>query len=132
MSFTHRIKVFHEDIDQLGHVNNVVYLRYVQEIAEAHWKSFADENLQSAWLWVVLRHEIDYKLPAFKDEVLIGETWVDEPNGVKMPRHVVIKNQNGKVVVRAVTIWCALDATTLKPKRISKELYNQFKSRLNT
>ena len=127
MPFHHSIKVQPADIDQMGHVNNVVYLRYVQEVAEAHWKSFALSELKSNVLWVVLRHEIDYKKPAFNGEVLIGETWVEEANGPKMPRNVVIKNEKGEVVISARTVWCALSAETMRPIRIESSLYEQFK-----
>ena len=127
MPFQHSIKVQSEDIDQMGHVNNVVYLRYVQEVAEAHWKSFASSELQSNVLWVVLRHEIDYKKPAFDGDVLTGETWVEEANGPKMPRNVVIKNEKGDTVITARTVWCALNADTMRPMRIESSLHEQFK-----
>lgn len=127
MPFQHSIKVQPEDIDQMGHVNNVVYLRYVQEVAEAHWKSFASSDLQSDVLWVVLRHEIDYKKPAFDGDILSGETWVEEASGPKMPRNVVIKNEKGEVVISARTIWCALNSETMRPSRIEPSLYQQFK-----
>lgn len=126
MRFKHQIKVQPEDIDQMGHVNNVVYLRYVQETAEAHWKSFAPDELQKEVVWVVLRHEIDYHKPAFEGDILICETWVEEANGVKMPRNVVIKNESGQQLISARTIWCALDGTTFRPKRIEASLYEQF------
>ena len=126
MPFIHSIKVPPEDIDQMGHVNNVMYLRYVQETAEAHWKSFASRSLQNDVLWVVLRHEIDYKKSAMEGEILQCSTWVEEAYGVKMPRFVEIRNSYGDLIVRAKTTWCAIDAITKRPKRIEIELYNQF------
>ncbi|MTI40668.1 acyl-CoA thioesterase [Fulvivirga lutimaris] len=110
----------------MGHVNNVVYLRYVQETAEAHWKSFAPTELQKEVVWVVLRHEIDYHKPAFEADLLECETWVEEANGVKMPRNVVIMNAKGEQLISARTIWCALDGKTFRPKRIEHSLYEQF------
>uniref|UniRef100_UPI0040491AB7 acyl-CoA thioesterase n=1 Tax=Fulvivirga sp. TaxID=1931237 RepID=UPI0040491AB7 len=126
MRYKHQITVRPEDIDQMGHVNNVVYLRYVQETAEAHWKSFATADLQKEVVWVVLRHEIDYHKPAFEGDLLECETWVEEANGVKMPRNVVIKNEKGQQLISAKTIWCALDGKTFRPKRIEPSLYEQF------
>ncbi|MDX1627335.1 MAG: acyl-CoA thioesterase [Fulvivirga sp.] len=126
MAYTHRIDVSEKDIDQLGHVNNVVYLRYVQETAEAHWKNLASEKMQKETLWVVLRHEIDYKAPAFAGDRLTGKTWVEPYNGPKMPRIVVICNAAGKELVKAKTTWCALDAESQRPKRIDEALYNKF------
>lgn len=126
MPFTHKIAVLSEDIDQMGHVNNVVYLRYVQETAESHWKSFSSKELQDNVLWVVLRHEIDYKKSAMKGEMLDCTTWVEEANGVKMPRIVEIRNSENELIAKARTMWCAIDATTKRPKRIETQLYNQF------
>lgn len=128
MAFRHQIEVTAQDIDQMGHVNNVVYVRYVQEIAEAHWKSLASESLQKEVVWVVLRHEIDYKAPAFVGQLLTGETWVEPHKGPKMPRMVTICNESGEELVRARTIWCALDGKTNRPKRIDEALYNLFAS----
>lgn len=126
MPFTHKIAVLSEDIDQMGHVNNVVYLRYVQETAESHWKSFSSKELQDNVLWVVLRHEIDYKKSAMEGEMLDCTTWVEEANGVKMPRIVEIRNSENELIAKARTMWCAIDATTKRPKRIEMQLYNQF------
>lgn len=126
MPFEHHNEVSPSDIDHMGHVNNVIYVRYVQEIAEAHWKSIASEVLQKEVVWVVLRHEIDYKRPAFENQKLTGKTWVEPAEGVKMPRIVSVENEEGKEVIRARTIWCALNGATHKPTRISESLYNLF------
>ena len=125
-TFKHIITVDASDIDQMGHVNNVVYLRYVQEVAESHWKHIVDVELQQTILWVVLRHEIDYIKPAFEGEVLTGETWVEEPSGPKMGRRVVLCNVKGEVLIEAFTMWCAISAETLRPMRVSEELYGRF------
>ena len=69
------------DIDQLGHVNNVVYLRWVQEAAVAHWTAIAPATDQAKLLWVVVRHEIDYKQAAFLGDRIIARTWVGAPAG---------------------------------------------------
>lgn len=127
MPFINKIIVQPEDIDQMGHVNNVVYLRYVQETAEAHWKSIASTELQDQVLWVVLRHEIDYEKAAVEGDVLICATWVEEAKGVKMPRIVEIKNEKEELIAKARTIWCALDGATLRPKRIHQDLFEKFK-----
>ena len=56
--FMHTIKVASGDIDDMNHVNNVVYLRWVQDAAAAHWDAIASEELKNKYAWVVLRHEI--------------------------------------------------------------------------
>ncbi|HCZ36636.1 MAG TPA: thioesterase [Cytophagales bacterium] len=124
--YTHPITVSAGDIDVMGHVNNVVYLRYVQEAATAHWQALADVKLQTAVLWVVLRHEIDYLAPAFAGETLQAKTWVGETGGVKSVRFVEITNASGKILAKARTVWCMLDAHTLKPKRIESGIMEPF------
>jgi acyl-CoA thioester hydrolase len=124
--YIHPITVSTTDIDAMGHVNNVVYLRYVQEAATAHWQARADATLQTAVLWVVLRHEIDYLAPAFTGETLHAKTWVGETGGVKSARFVEITNASGKAVAKARTVWCMLDAHTLKPKRIEPGMMEPF------
>jgi acyl-CoA thioester hydrolase len=122
-SFKHLIRVHADDIDELGHVNNVVYVRYVQDVAAAHWMVAADEALRGKYLWVVLRHEIDYRHPAKADQILIGSTWVGEHHGAKFERFVeLVEQDSGKIVIEAKTIWCMLDAATMKPMRIGQDV----------
>ncbi len=121
--FSHPIKVLESDIDILGHVNNVVYLRWVQEVAEAHWHVAAPVTMKQKYLWVVLRHEIDYLQPAFLTDEITGYTWVGEHSGAKFIRYVRLVNaKSGKPIAEAVTTWCLLDASTMRPKRIDQEL----------
>ncbi|HMR56944.1 MAG TPA: acyl-CoA thioesterase [Cyclobacteriaceae bacterium] len=124
--YIHSIAVTESDIDTMGHVNNVVYLRYVQEAATAHWLAKASEAVKLSVLWVVLRHEIDYLAPAFAGEILHAKTWVGETAGVKSVRFVEITNAGGKTLAKARTVWCMLDATTLKPKRIEPGMMTDF------
>ena len=122
-SFRYSIKVASTDIDELGHVNNVVYVRYVQEVAAAHWNAVADHALRTKYLWVVLRHEIDYKNPAFLNEMIDATTWVGEHNGARFDRFVkLVSEASGKVLVEANTTWCMLDAKSMKPVRIHDDV----------
>ncbi len=118
------IKVIAEDIDEMNHVNNIVYLRYVQEAAIGHWKTVPQE-IYSQILWVARRHEIDYLKPAFVGEDLIAKTWVDSFIGVKSLRHCEIM-RGDEVLARSVTHWVALDSQTFRPKRITEEIVKQF------
>ena len=61
MKFSDKFFVRREDIDVQGHVNNVAFVRWIQDIAVAHWFSIANEAIRTKYTWVVLRHEIDYK-----------------------------------------------------------------------
>jgi acyl-CoA thioester hydrolase len=121
--FEHRITADDGDIDELGHVNNVVYLRWVQEVAAAHWDAVATEELRARWKWVVLRHEIDYKNPAFAGDEITGTTWVGEHHGAKFERFVrLTRSRDNKVIGEAKTIWCMIDAQSFKPQRIGPEV----------
>ncbi len=118
------IKVVPEDIDELNHVNNIVYLRYVQDAASGHWKTVPQE-IASQIIWVARRHEIDYLKPAFLDDDLVVKTWVDSFVGVKSLRHCEVM-RGEEVLARSVTHWVALDAQTFRPKRITEEIVKQF------
>jgi acyl-CoA thioester hydrolase len=112
--FEHPVTIKPTDIDEMNHVNNVVYLRYVQEIAELHWKTHAPISLQQEVAWVVVRHEIDY---------------LSEKKGATSFRHVELLNtQTKKIVAKAITTWCMLDRQTLRPKRIDDQVEFYLKS----
>jgi len=118
------ITVAPEDIDELNHVNNIVYLRYVQDAAIGHWKTVPQE-IASQITWMARRHEIDYFKQAFLGEALVAKTWVDDFVGVKSIRHCEIM-RGEEVLARSVTHWISLDAQTLRPKRITEEIVKQF------
>ncbi len=118
------ITVAPEDIDELNHVNNIVYLRYVQDAAIGHWKTVPQE-IASQIIWMARRHEIDYLKQAFLGEELVAKTWVDDFVGVKSIRHCEIM-RGEEILARSVTHWISLDAQTLRPKRITEEIVKQF------
>ena len=127
-AFSHRIPVKESDIDEMGHVNNVVYLRWVQEVAAAHWGCVASEAIQQAYSWVVLRHEIDYRRPAYLGDEIMGYTWVGTHEGPKIIRFVSLyKADDQQLLAEAKTNWCLLDAQSLRPKRITDEMVSLFK-----
>ena len=119
--YQHKIEVSGDDIDDLGHVNNVVYVRWVQEVAAAHWEHVAPTVLKAKDAWVVLRHEIDYKNPAFLKDDITGSTWVGDHHGAKFDRFVTIQCEN-RVLAEAKTSWCLLDAKSFRPIRIPHEI----------
>lgn len=119
--YQHKIEVSGDDIDELGHVNNVVYVRWVQDVAAAHWEHAAPTALKARYAWVVLRHEIDYKNPAFLNNDITGYTWVGEHHGARFDRFVRIQCES-KVLVEAKTSWCLLDAKSFRPIRIPDEI----------
>ncbi len=117
-----QINVNPQDIDSLGHVNNVVYLRWVQDVAESHWNTLASPELQKSLAWVVLRHEINYHKPAFLEDQISARTWVGETAGFRSIRHVEIYNANSVLLVTASTTWCLIDPATGRPKKITDQV----------
>jgi acyl-CoA thioester hydrolase len=121
------IEIRPDDIDVLGHVNNVVYVRWIQEAAIAHWRVLATPEQQAEVAWVVVRHEIDYKRPARLGERLVARTWVGIATRNTFERHTEIRRAaDGKVVVQARTLWCPIDAQTGRPKQVSTEVRARF------
>ena len=121
------IRVAPLDIDRLGPVNHVVFLRYAQDAAVAHWLAAAPPEYRQSLIWVVRRHEIDYLKPAFRDDELLARTWVGEASGATFERFVEItRPANSEVVVRVRTVWVALDAASQRPRRVPEALRRCF------
>jgi acyl-CoA thioester hydrolase len=115
------------DIDDQNHVNNTVYLRWVQDVATAHWKSLASTEAQSAIGWVVLRHEIDYKTPACMGDEVILRTWVGAASRLKFERFTEVRRKiDSQLFAKARTLWVPIDARTGKPTRVSGDVRARF------
>ena len=126
--FTLRFPVDAADIDELGHVNNIVYLRYAQEIAIAHWRARASEEMVSNYVWVVLRHEADYRAALTLGDDVEVRTRVDEaPQGASWARFVdIYKAGSEKPAVQIKSNWALLDANTRRVKRVPREIVARF------
>jgi acyl-CoA thioester hydrolase len=125
--FQLQILVRAEDIDEQNHVNNVVYLRWVQEVAYGHWDALGSVELKSANRWVVLRHEIDYHAPALPGDVVMASTWIAKAEGPRQKRYVSIRRiGDNKALASACTEWCLLDAVTGRPKKVTAEITAVF------
>src|SRR5271157_948200 len=111
------------DIDQLGHVNNVIYLRWVQEAAVAHWTAAAPAADQAKLLWVVVRHEIDYKQAAFLGDRIIARTWVGTASRIRFERFTeLLRARDRSLLAKARTLWCPIDTRTGRPASVSPEV----------
>ena len=117
--YEYPVKVTAADIDANRHVNNVVYIRWVQEAAEAHWRAAADADLVADIAWVVMSHEIEYKKPALPDEALTVKTWVEAGTALTSERHCrIVRNADGALMARVKTVWCAVNPVNGKPRRL--------------
>jgi acyl-CoA thioester hydrolase len=116
-----------QHIDELGHVNNAVWVQWIQEIAVAHWRSVAAPEHDAAYFWVVVRHEIDYLRAAHEGDVVTAQTWVGEaPRGARLDRFVEFSGADGKVCVRARTFWAIIDRSAGRPIRVPAEVVAPF------
>ena len=115
------------DIDELGHVNNVVYVRWVQEVAAAHWRAAATPAQQEAIAWVALRHEIDYKHPALPDDGIVVSTWVGTAEAIRFERHVeIMRAADRKLLARARTLWCPVNRVSGRVTRVDGDVRGVF------
>jgi acyl-CoA thioester hydrolase len=128
-AFEHRITATEADIDELGHVNNAVWVRWIQDLATAHWMAVAAPDHHAAYIWIVTRHEIDYLRAVLPGETVTGRTWVPEPpRGARFDRHMEFVGEDGKPRVRAKTTWAILDRATGRPLRVPPEVAAPFLS----
>ncbi len=110
-----------QEIDNLNHVNNVVYVQWIQDIAGKHWQKLVENQPEQTYIWVVIRHEIDYLKSAVLGDEITLKTWVGESSGLKSIRHVEIL-KNNVLLAKAQTTWCMLDAKTYRPLRITESV----------
>lgn len=114
------------EIDDLNHVNNVVYIKWMDEVAFEHWALLTKEHPLTEIIWVVVRHEIDYLKQAAIGEEIIIKTWVGESKSFKSERFMEFYS-NGKLLVKALTIWGMLNAENYKPVRITEKVLKILK-----
>ena len=121
MKFSHSFRVSAKDIDSQGHVNNVAYVRWIQDVAVAHWISITKEATREKLTWMLTRHEIDYKKQTFENDEVTVTTWVGEPRRVSWERFTEI-TRGKDLLIKARSIWCLIDRETSRPTRITAEM----------
>ena len=121
--FTLSIRVTDADIDPQGHINNVAFLRFVQDAAVAHWTAIAPEEIRRVFTWVVRRHEIEYLRLGMPGDELVVRTWVGEPSGATWERFTeVFRAGEDRPLATARTVWVLLDAVSGRPRRVDAKL----------
>ena len=122
--------VLPEHLDALQHVNNVVYVQWMQDIASKHWNSYSSAELNEKILWVARHHEIDYLAQSFLHDPLLMKTWTGDYSGVAWDRHYeIIRKSDNKKIISAKSVWILLDKKTFKPKRVDEEVLNVLSER---
>ncbi|RZV35756.1 MAG: acyl-CoA thioesterase [Sphingomonadaceae bacterium] len=116
-------------IDEMGHVNNAVWVQWIQDMATANWDAVAAPEHARDFIWLVVRHEIDYRGNIDAGESVTGETWIPgEPRGATSLRRVDFTDAAGKVIVSASTTWAMLDRQTQRLVRVRPEVIAPFRA----
>ncbi|MEJ7932859.1 acyl-CoA thioesterase [Sphingobium sp. AN558] len=126
-SFTTTITALPEHIDMLGHVNNAVWVRWMEQVATEHWTRDADPAHVDAYIWVVTRHEIDYRGNVHEGERVTARTWIAEPpRGARFDRLMEFIGADGKVKVAARSTWAIIDKVSGRILRVPAEVAAPF------
>ena len=126
--FSFPITATEPDIDNLGHVSNLVYLRWVLEAATAHSTARGwdlDAYMKLGGVWVVRRHELDYLGQVTLGQSLVAETWVDSWKGASCVRKTELV-RDAQVVARCATTWAFMSLASGRPQRIPDVVFSAF------
>lgn len=124
-AFHHPVPIGPDDIDHMGHVNNSVYLKWVQDAVVRYWESLAPPDAVARHLWVALRHEIAFRRPTFLDDIVVADVIAERMEGAKAYFTTVIKR--GETVLAEVqSTWCCLDSATRRPARLARDIVQKF------
>ncbi|KQN03602.1 thioesterase [Sphingobium sp. Leaf26] len=126
-SFTKQITALPDHIDELGHVNNAVWVQWMEQVSVDHWRQDADPAHVDAYIWVVTRHEVDYRGNVAVGDVVTARTWIPEPpRGARFDRLMEFTGPDGKVKVSAKSTWAMIDKKSGRLMRVSAEVAAPF------
>lgn len=123
--FRYQIAIERNDIDHMGHVNNSVYLRWVQDAVVSYWEKVAPQDAVARHLWVALKHEITYRKPTFLDDIVVAEVLAEKVEGARAMFSTVVR-RGEEVLAEIKSSWCCLDATSKRPARLAREVIERF------
>ncbi|RZV48335.1 MAG: acyl-CoA thioesterase [Sphingomonadaceae bacterium] len=124
-AFHHQIGIRPDDIDFMGHVNNSIYLKWVQDAVVDYWTKIAPPDAVAKHLWVALKHEISYRRPAFLDDKVVADVIAERVQGARAIFTTVIK-RGEDVIAEVKSTWCCLDSATQRPVRLAKDIVKRF------
>lgn len=119
------VRVVAADIDHMGHVNNSIYLRWVEVAVHGHWWGLALPAERDAYLWVAVRHEIDYRLPALLGDALTIGTRITEIRRARAWYQTIVSRE-GVALVEVRSCWCCVDSTTRRLTVIPQAAAERF------
>lgn len=123
--FRHPVAIQPDDIDHMGHVNNAVYLKWVQEAVVDYWSSVAPPGAVAQHLWVALKHEITYLRPTFLQDNVVAEVIAEKVDGARAFFRTVLR-RGDEVLSEISSCWCCLDAATKRPARLARDIVGRF------
>ena len=124
-AFHHPIGIRADDIDHMGHVNNSVYLKWVQEAVVEFWEKVAPPEAVARHLWIALSHEIQYRRPTFINDLVVADVIAERVVGAKAFFTTVFK-RGEEVLAEVKSQWCCLDAVTKRPARLARDIAAKF------
>ena len=124
-TFRHQIAIEPADIDHMGHVNNSVYLKWVQDAVVDYWRSVAPADAVASHLWVALKHEITYLKPTFLQDAVVAEVIAEKVEGARAMFTTIVRRGEEKLS-EIKSSWCCLDAVSLRPVRLAREIVGRF------
>ena len=121
------IEVLPQDIDDNDHVNNVVYLKWIFDVALAHWNVSAPDDMKAIYGWVATRHEIDYRREALLGDPIVARTWIGTVDSRRFERLTeIVRTSDDQVLCRGRSIWTLLSRETGRIIRIPPEMVELF------
>jgi acyl-CoA thioester hydrolase len=114
-----------DDIDFMGHVNNASYLKWVQAAVIDHWRTLAPADAVAQHLWIALKHEITYRKPTFLGDDVIATVLLERVQGARAFYETIIK-RGEEVLAEVKSSWCCVDAATLRPARLARDIVQRF------
>ena len=123
--YRHDVAVAPADIDHMGHVNNAVYLRWVQDAVVAYWQNTAPADAVANHLWVALNHNISYRAPAFLEDNVVASVAAEGVQGARAFFTTMFK-RGEQVIAEVKSTWCCIDVATMRPARLARDVVSLF------
>jgi len=124
-TYEYPVSITPSDIDDMGHVNNAVYLRWVQEAVVDYWQNISPVDAQEELLWVALKHEITYRMPLFLDDKVEALVTATGTRGSRASFSTIFR-RGEDIAAEVRSSWCCVDAVTRRPRRITQDIARRF------
>ena len=127
--YTYEFTVSEQAVDENGHVNNVMYVQWMQDAAVRHYEAMGGRQItiDIGATWVVRSHKVEYLRPAFAGERLKVETWVANMRRVRsLRRYRFLRAADEQVLVRGETDWVFVDVSSGAPRAVPAEVSGLF------